>query len=183
MSSGGNYKQRGVRVKPTSRASIRKLAGQFRQLMELDTPRLDTSSLIEHKLLELVTFHVDDPTCPVLANDEHACAYPDEGIIVLSLQTYDEMCEDVPRARFTLAHELGHVLMHGSNVQGFNRAHTLSSKPHKAYCDSEWQADAFAAELLMPASLAKHMSEAEIADAFGVSATAAAIRCRTLKNE
>lgn len=181
MSSGINYRQRGVKVKPTSTAKIRKLAEDFRVLLGIEAPKVDMLDLLEDTLFQVgLSFHVDDPASPILNPEEDACAFPDRDFLVLSPRVYEGLCNDDPRARFTLAHEVGHMLMHGSNIQGFARPRTGSS-PHKAYCDSEWQADTFAAEFLMPASIARGMTEQGIMDAFGVSASAAKIRASVLR--
>ena len=82
--------------------------------------------------------------------------------------------------RFTLAHEFGHMVLHNSEVQGFPRAISRESN-HKPFRDSEWQADAFAAELMMPAERARGLSAEEIARRFGVSLQAARIRESVLK--
>lgn len=183
MSSGPGYRQRGLAVKPQNRKGIRKLANQVRRLLDLDEDRIDMCQLLEHKLHECgIAFLVDDPSSPELAPDEHACAYPEAGIIVLSSETYDGLCNDNHRARFTVAHEFGHMLLHGSTIQGLSRG-LDPNRPHKPYCDLEWQADTFAAELLMPAERARGLSEQDIMDRFGVSWKAAEIRRSVLENE
>lgn len=183
MSSGSGYKHRGFAVKPQSTASIRRIANQVRMLMDLGDGRLDMTCFLEHKLLEYeVAFDVDDPEFPSLLREEDACAFPDEGRIVLTPSTYDGLCEEDPRARFTVAHEFGHILLHGSNIQGLSRG-LDPNRPHKAYCDSEWQADTLAAELLMPADQVMGLDEYEIMDRFGVSYAAARIRRRVLSEK
>ena len=97
---------------------------------------------------------------------------------------------DSPRARFTLAHELGHYYIdehRGALADGRTPA-------HRSHCDyesrnlAEQEADHFAANLLMPARrFALKAKGAQggldgvigLADAFGVSLTAAAIRYAT----
>lgn len=49
------------------------------------------------------------------------------------------------RARFTLAHELGHLVLH----EGPALHRQTAMIKHKVFEDSEWQADYFA-EFLMP---------------------------------
>ena len=71
--------------------------------------------------------------------------------IILRADTYDALCDVSDpkhcRARFTVAHEIGHLILH----EGFALAR--GAVRHKHYEDSEWQADTFAAELLMPTFL------------------------------
>lgn len=83
------------------------------------------------------------------------------------------------RQRFTLAHELGHCLLGHCSVCHPEHVHGVSRTPEEA------AANEFAAALLMPAALFREdarrarprMDEfSEIADIYGVSRTAAALR-------
>ena len=56
-------------------------------------------------------------------------------------------CEDDPRARFTVIHELGHIAMAHTRSLNRDRGRGREIKPYE---DSEWQANTFAAEFLMP---------------------------------
>ena len=78
-----------------------------------------------------------------------------------------------PRDRFTLCHELGHYLLHQPRYISYARG----SVP--TYCQPEWQANTFAAELMAPYHLVKNMSAEEIACNCGMSRTAANIQYRT----
>lgn len=93
------------------------------------------------------------------------------------------------RQRFTLAHELGHHVLHGDYLQ--NNVHVDKAVLHRNHRSSEGsdqkevEANAFAAELLMPVSKMKKYREIDInneaeltsvARRFKVSASAMAIR-------
>lgn len=85
---------------------------------------------------------------------------------------YDAAEKGNGRARFTIAHEIGHAVMH---VGTLNRAGFARTIP--AYRDPEWQANRFAAALLMPRLLVSQYSTvAEVVDAFHVSSAAARLR-------
>ncbi len=79
------------------------------------------------------------------------------------------------RDLFTIAHEVGHLLLHSEqNVQQLAR---VGIEEIKIYEDTEWQANTFAAELLMPANMiTKYDNEFTVARRFGVSYSAARIR-------
>lgn len=86
------------------------------------------------------------------------------------------------RQRFSVAHELGHhVLMHGSSPRSNEQKYTQSS-----YIPKEYEANAFAAELLMPEEAVRAFVEQkgasfeQMLDAFGVSRQALTIRLQTL---
>jgi Zn-dependent peptidase ImmA (M78 family) len=87
-------------------------------------------------------------------------------------------CLGQGRDRFTIMHELGHLLLHTSDRIWLRRGH----RAPKAYRDPEWQANAFAGEFLMPAALVRECSwPADMAETFGVSLQAAEIQLEHLK--
>lgn len=84
--------------------------------------------------------------------------------------------EPVYRQRFTLAHELGHHVLHGD--QRFrDPLHQVPGTDLK-----EMEANAFAANLLMPESLVRHHFERgdDVVAMFGVSPSAMKYRLRDL---
>lgn len=89
------------------------------------------------------------------------------------------------RQRFTIAHELGHYFLHRHigefTDQALFRAGGRSTP-------EEWEANRFAATLLMPADLfgpmiAKKIPLSDIAKSFGVSELAAEFRKKSLNEE
>jgi Zn-dependent peptidase ImmA (M78 family) len=79
-------------------------------------------------------------------------------------------------ARLILAHELGHiVLAHGSSYH-------KQSDGQESFCIAEWEADEFAAELLMPSKVALQMGPETLARFFAVPLRSAQLRLETLKN-
>ena len=104
---------------------------------------------------------------------DHGQTFPDERVIKLRTDVYNGMCRGQGRDRFTAAHELGHLFLHG----GVGFARRPSSPRVKRYLDSEWQADTFASAFLIDAArLPKHDSVMSVAAAFGVSHDAARVR-------
>ncbi len=75
------------------------------------------------------------------------------------------------RDRFTLAHELGHMVLHTQGI-------TLCRNNEKinTYEDPEWQANQFAAEFLVPLEKIYNMNISEIANTFQVSIEMATYR-------
>jgi len=97
-------------------------------------------------------------------------------VITLSASTYMGLGRSDSRARMTVAHELGHLLLHsGQHVFHFEEP------VNDNRFDPEWQADQFAAALLMPRyAFAKMRSVHEAMRTFGVSKAAAIRRARVV---
>lgn len=110
--------------------------------------------------------------------------------ILASERTYCWLEDGHPRAAYFLAHELGHCILHTDQLirlaqmptnqqAAFHRGRT----DHKPYEDTEWQANAFAGALLMPARGIALLEQQQgfldtplLVDRFGVSKEAAGYR-------
>ena len=118
---------------------------------------------------------IDDFTYEIVEHSE----MPDkEGETIPSLNTikiredvYEKATQGDGRARFTILHEVGHLLMHDNDRVALCRK--SDKAPLKAYEDPEWQADVFAGELLIAEHLVKGMSVNEIEIRCGASHAAA----------
>jgi DNA-binding XRE family transcriptional regulator len=129
-----------------------------------------------------------------LAPGEEASTHFDQGrnriVIALSEETYLDLESGGSRARFTVAHELAHAFRHAEELVNYTRLPHAQlrlhrgGKDHPVYLDTEWQANAIAAALLMPA---KGMSQLErpgpdiwfamrVAGSFEVSDASATVR-------
>lgn len=144
------------------------------------------ADFIEFKMKQIMKFDYDFSPLP---EGIEAAMDPQNKLIILSPETYEDLLNDVPRARFTAAHEIGHAWLHstelqhrildGGNVLKLNRG----SIP--AYRDPECQANAFASAFLMPTCHVVEMvenpgSRVEIMQTFIVSLEAAGYRVKGL---
>jgi hypothetical protein len=115
--------------------------------------------------------------------------------VVLSEHTYGMLKLGHPRAAYTVLHEFGHVVLHsdqiirlaGLSLQSQVALHR-DKESHSACWDTEWQANAFAAAILMPAAgidLLKQkwgrVSSHLIAAHFRTSAEAASYRLDSIR--
>lgn len=91
-------------------------------------------------------------------------------IMQIREDVYNGAVEGNPRDRFTLCHELGHYFLHQPEFVSYARGKIPT------YCQPEWQANTFAAELMAPYHLTKKLSAEEIAQKCGMSKTAANIQ-------
>lgn len=97
----------------------------------------------------------------------------------MSETTYGALLNDQARARFTAAHEVGHIILHCGEHVRYARLARLADE-----VNPEWQADVFAAALLMPEKGFRACKSIEEAQAvFGVGFRAASKRAKTLKHK
>ena len=98
--------------------------------------------------------------------------------IVVRKSVYLKAAHRDGRSRMTLAHELGHLVMHGgvqSNPRMIDRNKPAPTFKH--YESAEWQANKFASLFLMPIDLVRQFSSSlELAECCQVSQKAATIR-------
>ena len=169
----------GFPVAPRSRDSVCRAA------------RLDSISLAPQggavdlpKILDILSGHdrvhydvLDAKDWKAAGNVEAYYAY-NEKTIFFKASMFDALCRGNTRARFTVAHELGHALL--EHVPNFNR---LSANRIPKNCHSELQANAYAAAFLMNASeirAKKLYTPAAVASYFKVSIQTASFRLREL---
>jgi Zn-dependent peptidase ImmA (M78 family) len=116
--------------------------------------------------------------------------------ILASEQTYMWLEIGHPRGTYFVAHELGHCVLHTDQLVRLAQLPTQQQEAfhrgradHKPYEDTEWQANALASALLMPAA-GLQLLEGEhdeldasiVADKFGVSYEAAGYRLELFNN-
>ena len=84
----------------------------------------------------------------------HGLTLPD-GTVKIREDVYIRAAKGAGMDRDTMAHELGHWLLHRNN-----KAHArIGSRTIPIYCSPEWQAKAFSGELLVPAHLVNRGGE------------------------
>lgn len=97
--------------------------------------------------------------------------------------------DSTPRQRFTIAHELGHWILHQKEITEDRDLVVLYRRPIEGEKNSlEQEANCFAASLLVPLSFlkeatAKNLSNREIANIFRVSEATIHFRRSLLNNE
>lgn len=107
--------------------------------------------------------------------------------MVLSEGTYSHLLENDGRARFTVLHETGHIVLHANYIEGLvgRGGIRLNRTQIPAYKDPEWQANYFAGAVMMPRKhliimLKQGKSVMEIAKLFQASRHAVEIRLMKL---
>jgi hypothetical protein len=164
---------------PRSRKNIRRWAEVVRRLSgDIDNARFDIVRFVELKLPlldEEASFVITDDLGPGV----HGCTDVKARCIMMRPEIYNRAVTGHGRDRMTLAHEVGHLLH--TEVQ---LARRIGGGPIEPFRDPEWQAKAFAGELMVPHSLypnGKH--PAEVAVLLGVSVDAVFTQLNAWKRE
>lgn len=168
-----------LEVPPLSRKQLFDSAALVRRQLRVTEDYLPIVQILELVLPKIIPEYFFDVLQREEMGPNHGLTVPSENAIYLRQDVYDNAVDGQGRDRFTAAHELGHYLHHKDVPIKFHR----SATPLKAFRDSEWQANTFAAALLMPPErMALCKSLSEVADRFGVSLQAAATQNRVLHN-
>lgn len=162
-----------VKASPLSNMTICALAKQFRNILGIsESSPIDICAVLEIAMPLLDSnFNYSVRYCEDMAIDAHAYTNQDENEIVILDEIYDRAVAGLGRDRMTIAHELGHYLLHNKQMGMLTRVY--DNEQIKTFEDPEWQATAFAGELLCPAEFTKGLSADEIAEKYGVSLDAA----------
>ncbi len=156
-----------IRCEPLSRERIRQYAFNVRKALGLENEIYFPVS----KFLEIMPEIFPDFTFEIIDDEEleynkFAETDIESKTIRIKNSVYQGACSGSGIDRFTLVHEIGHFLMLSHCKLQFAR---ITTKP-KPYEDPEWQADAFAGELLVPHHLIKGTEDPKyIAKVCGVS--------------
>lgn len=142
--------------------------------------KMDIVQILErlHNKEEIVLRILEDE----LLTNEYAVTLPQTREMLVRESVYHAAYHGNERHRFTLAHELGHLVLH-ANV---SPAYAFSEKPsdHHYTEDCEWQANEFAGEFLVDSrQLSGVNSPEEISKIFGVSLEVAEIVYRKYRKE
>ena len=155
---------------PMSRKDIRYKANYLRKLLGLEKDLyIDVLRILEMVLPQL---GVNYEIVGISELNEEAVTDTGKALIKIREDVYNGARKGVGRYRFTIMHEIAHLMLHDEDTICLARG----EKPRESYLDPEWQADAFAGEFLIPYDLTKNMSESEIVRCCGVTPKAA--RCQ-----
>jgi Zn-dependent peptidase ImmA (M78 family) len=169
---------------PLSREKIRNVAKKVRQIAQELTGK-DPAFFEIVKFLDVtLPEYIEEYSLEVLEADQmgdfHGHTIPDEHTIEIRSDVYKRAYERHGRDRMTMAHELGHYVLHSK----LGMARMMPRESIKPYRSSEWQANAFAGELLISA---EHISQCsnptEACSLFGVTMDAAVYQWNIFKRE
>ena len=160
------------KVKPLSRDNIRKIAKKIRAICGIeDRQQFPVIEFLEF-ILEKFGYIYD--ICPKSElQSEYAKTIPAQKVVKIREDVYERAIQGRPRDIFTIAHEIGHALLH-DNLQEIALAR--NDENIKAFEKPEWQANTFAGELIAPSDTLEGLDVEEIADLYKCSLQVAEIQ-------
>lgn len=159
----------GMVVNPRSKAKLIDLAEVVRAaFVPRDQVKFPIMDVLDRQLAKTFTDYdlivLDEEVMGVF----EGLVFAGDNHLRLRNDVYEAACSGDGRARFTACHELAHYLLHRHVAMPRIRG------DEPVYQDAEWQADVFAAALLMPERHALRFNSAnEAAAECGMSLTAA----------
>jgi len=133
-----------------------------------------------------------EPGVEELSDGVEGMTFPD-GRVLVSEETYRGAHDGLGRPRFTVVHECYHGLKHREQIRKVlidtGELVVFRRQSIQPFRDPEWQANAFAAALLMPEPMVRMLASKEhrmllpdaMSEEFGVSVQAAEVRLKVLK--
>ena len=167
------------RARPISRKDIRNYVYKLKKLFGLENQRyFPILPFAENVLPHLFSDYQFEVVPAQEMGNKHGETFPSYKLIRIREDVYEGAARENGRDRFTVAHEVGHLLLHCENDISLCRLDPSSRL--KTYEDPEWQANAFGGELLASSWLISGMSAAQVSQECAVSFSAAEIQLRTL---
>lgn len=156
-------------------------ATQLRSLLKMaEQPYLDIVRMVENVICNAMEVSEFQICTRMEMGPAEGLTCPQGTFIRFREDVYQRACNGESRARFTFAHELGHLMLHRNAPLA--RASRHDGTP--PYMLAEPQANRFAAALLMPEGhIFKQDESADLVNRFGVSWEAASNRLSDLKKK
>lgn len=164
---------------PLSRKEIRNIARAMRMVFGLGEGYINIVNLIEN-IIPRIDSSFEWEICSAAEMQPGVYAYYDPKInkLVIREEVYRRACDGIGRDRFTLAHEVGHYLLHSDQAV---LQRISPDTPLQTYRDPEWQANTFASEFLAPYDEIIGMTEMQVCQLYGLSMAAARIAVKNAK--
>lgn len=161
-----------IKVKPRSRRNIRNIVNTLKEKWGLKGKRIEILKFLEI-IVSLIEYDYE-----IVEDYQLKTNYAEfdstEKVIRIRESVYNGAAVGNTRDRFTVAHEIGHMILHSfmnADIK-FCRVNDVV----KSYEDIEWQANTFAAELLVDSEDVKKLTVEEIVEKYGVSKMVAEIQ-------
>lgn len=171
----------GMKVAPQSYASLEMAADSLRPFLPMEKGsihRVDGWRLLEQTLAKAgYTPHIMENS---EMEDCAAFTIPSEGLVVMRKSVYEGLFADSVFSRSTVIHELAHIVL--KHDVTLHRGAVLGT--HRFFEDSEWQAKALTAAVMMSIEVCKKAGNAEnLAELCGTSVESAGYRLERLRKD
>lgn len=169
----------GLKVSPHSYASLEEIAEGIRAALPLQSGErysLDCARILEHTLPNA---GYNYKIAEVAELDECAAfTIPEKNLVVVRADIYEMLYQDNAFGRSTVIHEMGHIVL--KHAVTLHRGAVLGK--HRFCEDSEWQAKAITAAIMMPlAACIEAETPEKLAAMCGTSITSATFRLDNLR--
>lgn len=169
-------KEFGAVVPPRSAMNIENVAMSIRRATETDRNSYFPIVALYDVLHRLVPGASYDVRTVEEMGDNHGLTLLRRKEIRIREDVFEAACRGDGFGRFTMSHELGHLLLH----DGVTLQRAAGQAP--IYMSSEWQGDMFAGAVLMPSNLIRlDATPEQLMVEFGVSRSAANVRLAQLR--
>ena len=167
----------GIVAPPTSREKLRLVAARMRKRLGCTDPWFPIVEVLEGALDDIAPGYCFDVLDVGEMGSDHGLTLIQERMIFIREDVYEGAWGGGGRDRMTIAHEIGHAMLHSGMALGRRMGQEI-----KPYEDPEWQAKAFAGELLVAYDhLPKCSNAIEVVNMFGVSEDAANQQLRAFR--
>ena len=164
------------KAKPLSRKKIQESANRLRNVFDISLE--EAFPVVEFLEIVIPELGYTIEICELSElKDEYALTRPKEKVLKIREDVYVNATKNSPRDLFTIAHEIGHVFFHDATSIALARGDCKIQK----FEDPEWQANTFAAELLVPSNALKGKTVEEVVEIYKCSRQVAEIQLAKTK--
>lgn len=164
-------------VKPLSRDEIRKIVYEIKRKCGLENMmQVPILNFVENVLPQIIPDFQFEVLPIAEMGNKNGETFPKEHRICIREDVYERAANGSSRDRMTIAHELGHLILHENQKLGLCQID--DEKTLAAYFSPEWQANAFAGEFLAASYLIYGKTEEEVMKECNISGTAAKIQLK-----
>lgn len=159
------------KAKPLSRKKIQETANRLRNFFGISMEEAFPVVEFMETIIPELGYTIEICELSEL-KDEYALTKPEEKVLKIREDVYVNATKNSPRDLFTIAHEIGHIFFHDVTSIVLARSDYQIQK----FEDPEWQANTFAAELLVPSNVLKGKSVDEVIEIYRCSRQVAEIQ-------
>ena len=163
----------GFIVTPKSKNGIDEIVGSIREKADCEYGSFDIVRYLDSYEEPILAVKNEREWIRKRWSNMEAFLSPNDNTIWVRENIYLSAADGDHRARFTLAHEFGHYIMHREQP-AITRYRDIPCR--EIFRDSEWQANYFAGSLLAPTDQILNMNIKDITRIYGISRKAAQVR-------